>query len=100
MMMESQGSVLRVAGLAELNAKNCIALRDRVRDALSDHHREVVLDLDGLGVIDSCVLGAFIGIHKIVTGRSGSLRLVNPSPSVMQIIELTRMHRILVCSPC
>jgi anti-anti-sigma factor len=99
MMMETKGSVLRVAGLAHLNAKNCLDLKDRIRATLNDDHREVVLDLDGLGIIDSCVLGAFVGIHKLVTGRAGSLRLVNPSPAVMQVIELTRMHRILICIP-
>lgn len=99
MTMVSDGNYLRVGELAELNAQNCALLKEQVRATLRAEHREVVVDLEGLGLIDSCVLGALVAVHKLMAGRSGSLRIVNSSPSVLQIIELTRMHRVLKCTP-
>ena len=94
MKLESNGAVLRVLGLAELNATNCTAFRDEVRAALRDEHRQVELDFSGLKFVDSSGLGALVAIHKTLCGRQGFVRILNPSPSVLQILELTRMHRI------
>ena len=35
-----------------------------------------------------------ISLHKTACSRQGSLRILNPTPGVLQILELTRMHRI------
>jgi len=44
--------------------------------------------------VDSCGLGALVALHKTAAARGGVLRLINPTPPVQQILELTRMHRI------
>ena len=44
--------------------------------------------------LDSSGLGALISIHKTLCSRQGVVRIVNPTPQVQQILELTRMHRI------
>lgn len=35
-----------------------------------------------------------ISLHKMTCSRNGIVRLLNPTPGVLQILELTRMHRI------
>ncbi len=94
MKLESEGTVLRVVGLAELNATNCVTVRDGVRAALREEHRNVELDFAGLMFIDSSGLGALVAIQKTLSGRQGFVRILNPGSSVLQILELTRMHRI------
>jgi anti-sigma B factor antagonist len=94
MKLESHGSVLRVLGLNELNATNCIAFRDEIRAFLKEEHRQVELDFAGLRFVDSSGLGALVAIHKTLCSRQGFVRILNPTPSVQQILELTRMHRI------
>jgi anti-sigma B factor antagonist len=44
--------------------------------------------------VDSCGLGALVALHKTAAAHGGVLRLINPTPPVQQILELTRMHRI------
>ena len=39
-------------------------------------------------------LGALISLHKTTCTRNGLVRLLNPTPPVQQLLDLTRMHRI------
>lgn len=90
----SNGDVLRVAGPAELNATNAGPFRDQVRTSLQPEHQRIDLDFSGTRFVDSSGLGALISLHKLMIGRGGQLRVIDPSPPVLQLLELTRMHRI------
>ena len=94
MKMSTNGETLQVYGVRELAAANSNTIRDQVRSALQEGQRNIEIDLSETGFLDSCGLGALIALHKTACGRKGTLRLVNPMPSVLQILELTRMHRI------
>lgn len=90
----SNVEVLRVAGPAELNATNAGPFRDRVRTSLQPEHRRLDLEFSGTWFVDSSGLGALISLHKLMISRGGQLRVIDPSPPVLQLLELTRMHRI------
>jgi anti-sigma B factor antagonist len=94
MKLHSNGDTLRVSALKELNATNANALRDDTRAAFTNGHRHIEIDLSETAAIDSCGLGALVALHKTVGTHGGALRLLNPTPAVQQILELTRMHRI------
>lgn len=85
---------MRVSDLRELNATNASAFRDEVRAALQPQHRYIDLDLSQTRFLDSSGLGALISVHKSLSSRAGQVRVVNPTSAVLQILELTRMHRI------
>jgi anti-sigma B factor antagonist len=86
---------LRITELKELGAANSTTFRDQVRAALPEKLKIMEIDLSLTAFIDSCGLGALIALHKTMCGRNGVVRLLNPTPPVQQILELTRMHRIL-----
>jgi anti-sigma B factor antagonist len=90
----SDSPVLRVTGPDELNAANATPFRDQVRSALRDEHSQIDLDFSTTRFVDSSGLGALISLHKAMCGRQGRVRVVNPTPQVQQILELTRMHRL------
>jgi len=92
--MSVNGETLRVSGVKELGAANSNAIRDQVRSAMTHGQKNIEIDLSETGFLDSCGLGALIALHKTACGRKGTLRLLNPMPPVLQILELTRMHRI------
>jgi anti-sigma B factor antagonist len=94
MKLEKQGDVLRISELAELGAANANAVRDEARAALSEPQKYIEVDLSQTEFIDSCGLGALIALHKTACARKGAVRLVNPRPSVLQVLELTRMHQL------
>lgn len=100
MKVQTRGETLAITGLKELAAANSQSFRDQVRAALTDEQKNIEIDLSQMMFIDSCGLGALISLHKTVCGRQGQIRLLNPTPPVRQILELTRMQRIFdIISP-
>ncbi len=94
MKVQMQGDTLTITGIKELGAANSNSFRDQVRAALRDEHKNLEIDLSQTMFVDSCGLGALISLHKTACSRNGLVRLLNPTPPVHQILELTRMHRI------
>lgn len=94
MKVEANGETLNVSGIKELGAANSQLFRDEVKGAFSEVQKNIQIDLSETNFVDSCGLGALISLHKTTCGRNGTVRLMNPTPPVQQILELTRMHRI------
>ena len=94
MKVQTDGDTLRISAVKELSATTANAFRDEARRVLSDAETNIEIDLSQTAVMDSCGLGALIALHKTASARNGTLRLLNPSATVQQILELTRMHRI------
>ena len=94
MKLQTNGETLNVSGVKELGASNSNSFRDQVRAALTEAQKFIEIDLSQTNFVDSCGLGALISLHKTICGRNGLVRLLNPTPPVQQILELTRMHRI------
>ena len=92
--VQIQGDTLNVGGVKELSAANANAFRDQVRGSLADRLKNIDIDLSQTMFLDSCGLGALISLHKTACTRSGAVRLLNPTPPVQQILELTRLHRV------
>lgn len=95
MKIYSAGPTLHVTDLNELNATTAPALRDNVRAALKPEMTAVELDMSDTKFIDSSGLGALIAIQKTMAAMQGILRIVNPTNTVVQVLELTRLHRVL-----
>ena len=94
MKIQSNGDTVRASAIAELSAANANSFRDEARHAFGQQQRNIEVDLSQTTTVDSCGLGALVALHKTAVARGGVLRLLNPTPPVQQILELTRMHRI------
>jgi anti-sigma B factor antagonist len=94
MKLQNDGDTLRVSAVTELSASNANSFHDETRQAFGQHQRNIEIDLSQATAVDSCGLGALVALHKTTSSRGGILRLLNPTPPVQQILELTRMHRI------
>ena len=94
MTMQIDSETLHISGIPELGAAHANDFRDEARRTLTNGLKNVDVDLSQTTFLDSCGLGALIALHKTACSRGGALRLLNPLPPVLQILELTRMHRI------
>jgi anti-sigma B factor antagonist len=56
---------------------------------------KLVLDLGGLQYIDSTGLGVLTGAVSTLKAAGGSVRLAGLAPRVKQILEITRMDKVL-----
>jgi len=94
MKIQHQGNTLLISGLTELNAANASGFRDAVRAALTPQITHLDVDLSETRFLDSSGLGALIALHKSVAANQGILRILQPTPTAQQILELTRLHRV------
>ncbi len=94
MKVQTNGDTLSVSGIKELGAANSNVFRDQVKLEFKEPQKNISIDLSQTNFVDSCGLGALISLHKATCNRNGTVRLVNPTAPVQQILELTRMHRI------
>jgi anti-sigma B factor antagonist len=86
-------AVLAVTG--ELDVATAPRLRqEAVRLTSSGSHR-LVLDLSGVGFLDSTGLGVIVGVLKRTRTHGGELVLAGAEPQVRKVFEITRMNDIL-----
>jgi anti-anti-sigma factor len=89
-----EGDTINIGEIGDLGAVNCDAFRERVNSALPRECRDIVVDLSETDYVDSCGLGALISLRKMVLSRHGRVRLVNPTPRVQMMFDMTRMHQL------
>jgi anti-sigma B factor antagonist len=95
MRTETRGDALVVLGLERLTSDNVALFRDLVRATLREEHRRIEVDLSSVRTMDSEGVGALIAVHKRVVELGGSVRLLRPSPFILQLIRLLRLDRVL-----
>src|SRR3954463_11034424 len=96
MKINETGDILKVSNIKELSSDTSEFFREEVRAAVAPDVKAIEIDLSETDFVDSCGLGALISIYKFANRRHVAVpvSLVNPSSSVQQILELTRLHRI------
>jgi anti-anti-sigma factor len=69
----------------------------RLREALISemNSRVILLDLSRVTAIDAAGLGLLSFLHTRAVGRGCALKLVAPSPQVMNLLALTRLDSVL-----
>ena len=94
MKFEVKGETLKIGGLRELGDENSQSFREQVKAALPDRLQNIEVDLSQINFLDSCGLGALISLRKTANSRNGKVRLLNPSPRVQLLFDVTRMHKV------
>jgi anti-sigma B factor antagonist len=94
MNIEIQNTTLVISGLSELTAITATELKAAVRNQFAAGLKDIDFDCAGLGFVDSSGLGTLISLQKLAVERGGKFRLLAPGAQVLQVLELTRMHRV------
>ncbi|WP_419930261.1 STAS domain-containing protein [Candidatus Poriferisocius sp.] len=85
--------VLTVTG--EIDMATAPRFRQRLLALISGGAQNVVIDLSGVDYIDSTGLGVLMGGAKRVRSAGGDIRLVTTGSRLADLIELTRLDRVL-----
>lgn len=88
---ERDGDVDRVRAVGELDIATVGALRTAVLD-LRDTGRVIVLDLSGLGFIDSTGLRLVIDLNEVFGGEADRFRVVAGSPAVERLLDISGLR--------
>lgn len=101
MNISQQNGTLSVTGLRELNSGNARLFHATVAKGLSQDLRAIEIDLSQTQTVDGAGLGALVSLYETANEhRNGlAMRLTNPTPTVQQMIELTRLHHLFEIAP-
>jgi len=87
------GSVILVEG--DLDLASAPTLRTTLHARIDAGEMHLVLDLSALDFLDSSGLGVLVGAaRRVRTEMGGTITLVNPSASVLRLLELTRLGHV------
>ncbi|MGY4909241.1 anti-sigma factor antagonist [Micromonospora aurantiaca (nom. illeg.)] len=87
------GTVIEVAG--DLDMSTTPQLRDRLYELTEAGARVVVVDLAGVGFMDSSGLGALVVGYKSLRERDGWLGLAGVRASVRRVFSITSVDRVI-----
>jgi anti-sigma B factor antagonist len=91
---ESAGSGVRVRIEGELDLATSEKLEHELEPFLAQDKARIALDLSGVSFIDSTGLRALWGVRQRAQGVGGTLVLEAPSAAVMQVLRMTKLHKV------
>ncbi len=94
MNIEPKDTTLVISQVRELTAGSASDMKARVKLHFTPGLKDIDFDCAALDFLDSSGLGALISIQKMAGEHGGKLRLLTPKPSILQVLELTRLHRV------
>ena len=65
-----------------------------IRELVKNGERKILLNLKGVSYIDSSGIGELTGALTAVRRQGGELKLVNPSPTVVNLLRITRLDTL------
>jgi anti-sigma B factor antagonist len=89
--LKLSGSALSDAEFEELN--------DRVKDLIEADHSNLILNLDGIKLLNSLGINALIRIFTRCRNHGGDLYIVNISDKINQVLLLTKLNTVLNIAP-
>jgi anti-sigma B factor antagonist len=85
-------AVLSVQG--EIDVATAPQLRERLLELVGTGERDVILDLDGVGFLDSTGLGVIVGCLKRARTNGRDLVLVCTNRPILKVLEITGLTRV------
>ena len=85
---------IALTGVANLRSTNDLK---RLLQEASDNPRirQVVLDMSGVEMLDSAVLGILLAHHQKLQRRAGELILLSPSEEMSDLLAMTDLEQLI-----
>jgi anti-sigma B factor antagonist len=88
-------NVTLVEAAGRVDSSNANQFSEALTHVINDGHRQLVLDLSGVEYMSSAGLREIVSAVKKLNRQQGDLRLAQPSPRVMEVLELTGLDTAL-----
>jgi anti-sigma B factor antagonist len=95
MQLEERGvgdiTVVTVSGDITLSKGGDVLLKDKIHSLLQQGRKSILVDLGGVSYVDSAGLGQLVQSYATVTNRGGSLKLLNITKRLRDLLVVTRL---------
>jgi anti-sigma B factor antagonist len=69
-------------------------IRDKIVVLFENANTRAVIDLSGVGYIDSSGFGCFLSVYKAAKNNYGSVKFTNPEPQIMVLFRTLNLHTV------
>jgi anti-sigma B factor antagonist len=84
-------TVLDVSGKVTLSDGTDKKLSDKLRSLVQQNRKQLVLNLGNVSYVDSAGLGAIVHSYATVKNQGGSLKLVNVTGKLRDLLSITKL---------
>jgi anti-sigma B factor antagonist len=85
------GVVVMVMGGRVVLGEESSQLRNSIKGLLAEGKKQIVLNVEGVGFIDSSGLGAFVAAFHTVKSQGGTLALCHLGSNFEELLQMTRL---------
>jgi anti-sigma B factor antagonist len=71
-----------------------VALRNAVQEILESGNQHILLNLEKVSYMDSAGIGELVACYKRAKEKEGSVKLLNPSGKVYDLLSLTKLEEV------
>jgi anti-sigma B factor antagonist len=71
-----------------------VVLRERVTELLDSGKLNILLNLEKVSYMDSAGIGELVACYKRAKERKGTVKLLNPSGKVYDLLQLTKLEDV------
>ncbi|NIA18987.1 MAG: STAS domain-containing protein [Xanthomonadaceae bacterium] len=65
-----------------------------LQEIVAEKPAELVIDLEGVGLVDSTGLGLFIAAYNSLKQNQGTVTIINAKDNVLDVLMMTHLNRI------
>jgi anti-sigma B factor antagonist len=84
-------TIITVVGDITLSGGADVVLKDKIRSLLQQGRKKLLLDLGNVNYVDSAGLGQLVQSHVTAKNGGGSLKLLNLTKRLNDLLVLTRL---------
>ena len=88
---EAELQIHDVDGVLEVVGDIDTSTAGQLSEAIDGREGDVVIDVAGVGFIDSSGIRTLIASQQALEGRSSTLTIRNPSPAVLRLFQLSSL---------
>lgn len=69
-------------------------LRDNLKSLLAQGSKNIILNMAGVGYVDSAGLGELVGAYTTAQGQGGTVKLLHMQTKMKDLMQVTKLHTI------
>jgi len=96
-IQEKTGNITVIDCPHRLDANVSDQLKNLMIDLIEKNKYKIVINLSGTKYVDSSGLGAIVSRISVTRSNKGDVRLVTQTKSILDLLDLTRLNKILKC---
>jgi len=99
--MSTHASVRQSGGVAIVDVSGPITLgegtglvRAKIKELVANGHKDILVNLQNVGYIDSAGLGELVGAYASVSNLGGHIKLLNVAGRVNDLLQVTKLYTV------